>query len=90
MKHEVPLSIRGRVCKLEQLIIGTLEEQLEVVQSHGIAILEADQQPLLDDTKLLSAVVEPVAQSVQFEATTQMLVDEVEILLPRAATKAAR
>ena len=53
MERQLVLRRLCRVRQPNELFVGAIEEQLQVLQRRGVSVLQADEQPLLDDSELV-------------------------------------
>lgn len=79
----------GNLCcvrQLKQLLVGSLEQQLEVLHRRRVAVLQTDEQALLNDAELLRAIIQLLIQGTKLNATAQVLIDELKVLLREKRT----
>mmetsp|Transcript_74528 Transcript_74528/g.125638 ORF Transcript_74528/g.125638 Transcript_74528/m.125638 type:complete len:556 (+) Transcript_74528:403-2070(+) len=67
----------------DQMAVGVLEQQVQVRQGAGVAVLEPHQQPLLDGSELVGSLTEHLLPLSQVLPGLEMRVDAVEVLLER-------
>ena len=73
----------GGVGDLHELAVGPLEDQLQVGHRRRVAILEADEQTLLDHAELGRPLRKLLTLRLELRTAAQVLVDELKVLLPQ-------